>query len=100
MYKSAFIRARITPELKNEAELVLSELGITPTAAVTMLYKYVVRKHEWPLIMKIPNAKTKKAFEKTDQGIGITSFSSKENFFKHLDKLQMEAEQKLAKENK
>ena len=29
MSKTAFIRARVDPELKNEAELVLSELGIT-----------------------------------------------------------------------
>ena len=28
MSKTAFIRARVDPELKNEAELVLSELGV------------------------------------------------------------------------
>jgi putative cell wall-binding protein len=48
----------------------------------------------------IPNAETIKTFEESDQGIGITSFNSKEDFFKHLDKLQMEVEQELVKENK
>ena len=35
MSKIAFIRARVEPELKETAENVLHELGITPTQAVT-----------------------------------------------------------------
>ena len=85
MSRSAFIRARVDPELKDEAELVLSELGITPTQAVTMLYKYVARKHEWPLVMKIPNAQTKKTFEETDLNIGLVKCQDAEDIFKKLD---------------
>lgn len=85
MSKSAFIRARVTSELKNEAEFVLSQLGITPTQAVTMLYKYVARKHEWPLVMKVPNAQTKKAFEETDLNIGLVRCKNTEDIFKKLD---------------
>lgn len=45
----------------------------------------------------IPNSETIKTFKESDQGIGITIFSSKEDFSKHLGKLQMEVEQELAK---
>ncbi len=62
MKKSAFIRARIEPNVKKEAEKILDELGITSSQAVTMLYKHIIRKHEWPLELKIPNAKTEKSF--------------------------------------
>lgn len=68
MSKAAFIRARIEPELKDLAEEVLDELGITPTQAITMLYKKIARDHEWPIDLKIPNAQTRKALEETDKG--------------------------------
>ncbi|MFY9589727.1 type II toxin-antitoxin system RelB/DinJ family antitoxin [Rickettsia endosymbiont of Halotydeus destructor] len=83
MTKSAFIRARVEPELKEEAENVLDELGITPTQAVTMLYKYVAREHKWPTTIKIPNTTTLKTFKSTDNKIGlITSKNTKEMFKK------------------
>ena len=58
MSKTAFIRARIEPKLKTMVEDVLDELGITPTQAITMLYKKIARYHEWPIELKIPNAQT------------------------------------------
>lgn len=81
MSKSAFIRARISPELKNEAELILSELGITPTQAVTILYKYVARKHEWPVPLRVPNAKTLMTFKDTDKKNGLVASKNIEEMF-------------------
>ncbi|AAY61186.1 addiction module antitoxin, RelB/DinJ family protein [Rickettsia felis str. Pedreira] len=84
MTKSAFIRARVDPELKEEAENVLDELGITPTQAVTMLYKYVAREHKWPTTIKIPNAVTLKTFESTDNKIGLIASNNTKKMFKKL----------------
>ncbi len=67
MSKEAFIRARIEPELKIMAEGVLDELGITPTQAITMLYKKIAREHEWPIELKLSNAQTRKILEETDK---------------------------------
>jgi DNA-damage-inducible protein J len=64
MSKTSFVRARVEPELKADAEHVLSEMGITPTQAITMLYKRVARDHEWPLELKIPNNKTVRTIAK------------------------------------
>ncbi|MEY4464019.1 MAG: DNA protein [Pseudomonadota bacterium] len=85
MTKSAFIRARVEPELKEEAESVLDELGITPTQAVTMLYKYVAREHKWPTTIKIPNAVTLKTFESTDNKVELITSKSIKEMFKKLD---------------
>lgn len=83
MLKSAFIRARVSPELKSEAEIVLSQLGITPSQAVTILYKYVAREHEWPIPLKAPNTKTLSTFKETDKKSGlIASRTTKEMFSK------------------
>jgi len=84
MSKAAFIRARIEPELKITAEHVLHELGITPTQAITMLYKRIAREQEWPLELKIPNAKTRRALKETDKGIGLVKCKDINDLFKKL----------------
>jgi DNA-damage-inducible protein J len=84
MSKSAYIRARVAPDLKAGAERVLHELGISPTQAVTMLYKRVARDHEWPLELKIPNATTRKAFEETDKGSGLVDYKNINDLFDDL----------------
>jgi DNA-damage-inducible protein J len=84
MHKSAFVRARINPELKQMAENVLDELGITPTQAVTMLYKRIIRDQEWPIELKIPNEETRRTLEETDQGVGLNECSGIEDLFKKL----------------
>lgn len=48
----------------------------------------------------ILNKETIKVIEESHQGINTNSYNSKEEFFKHLDKLQKEVKQELAKENK
>jgi hypothetical protein len=37
--------------------------------------------------------------DRSRKGIGITSFSSKEDFLKHLSQLEKEVEQELAERN-
>jgi DNA-damage-inducible protein J len=41
--KAATIRARAEPDLKAEAEAVLTKLGLTPTQAITPFYREIVR---------------------------------------------------------
>ncbi|HSW70955.1 MAG TPA: type II toxin-antitoxin system RelB/DinJ family antitoxin, partial [Gammaproteobacteria bacterium] len=83
--KAAFIRARVEPKLKVMAEHVLSELGITPTQAITMLYTRIAREHEWPLELKIPNAKTARAIKEARKGKGISVCKDVEDLFKKLE---------------
>lgn len=85
MSKIAFIRARVEPKLKIHAEHILSELGITPTQAITMLYTRIARGHEWPLELKIPNAKTAKAIKETRQKKGVTICKDADDLFKKLE---------------
>ena len=86
MSKAAFIRARVEPKLKVNAEHILSELGITPTQAITMLYSRIVREYEWPLELKIPNAKTARAIREARKGKGVTICKNVDDLFKKLKK--------------
>jgi DNA-damage-inducible protein J len=82
--KNAFIRTRIEPDLKRIAENILGELGITPTQAVTMLYKKIAREHEWPIELKIPNEETQRVMDETDKGIGLISCRNSDDLFEKL----------------
>ena len=61
MPKSAMIRARVEPELKERAEAMLEELGLSPTTAITLFYRQVVQSQGLPFRVRIPNAATRRA---------------------------------------
>lgn len=85
MRNTQFVRARIEPTLKLEAENVLHELGITPSQAIKMLYKRLARDHQWPLELKIPNKETLQTFNDTDNNIGLIDCKDLDDLFKYLD---------------
>ena len=84
MSKTAYVRARIEPDLKDTAEHVLDVLGITPTQAVTMLYKRIASNHEWPIELKIPNAETRQVLKETDEGVGLVKCEDVDDLFDKL----------------
>ena len=55
MAKSANLYARIEPELKEEAENILSALGIPASNAITMFYKQIILQKGLPFAVKLPN---------------------------------------------
>lgn len=85
MTKAAFIRARVEPKLKSVAEDVLSQLGITPTQAITMLYSRIALAQEWPLELKIPNAKTARAIKEARKGKGVTVCKNADDLIEKLE---------------
>lgn len=54
MAKSANLYARIEPELKEQAEGILSALGIPASNAITMFYKQIVLQRGMPFEVKLP----------------------------------------------
>ena len=54
MAKSANLYARIEPDLKEQAETILSALGIPASNAITMFYKQIILKNGLPFDVKLP----------------------------------------------
>ena len=54
MAKSANLYARIEPELKEQAESILSSLGIPASNAITMFYRQIVLQRGLPFDVKLP----------------------------------------------
>ncbi len=47
------IQVGIDKNLKENAEMILEELGLNPTTAITILYKQVVARGEFPVEIKL-----------------------------------------------
>ncbi len=84
MSKTAMIRARIEPELKEEAEAVLKKLGISVSDAIAMFFKQVKYHKGLPFEVRIPNRATLRTMKKTDAGKELTRHESMEALRKHL----------------
>lgn len=55
--KSANLYARIEPEVKEQAEDILSVLGISASNAINMFYKQIILQRGLPFEVKIPSAR-------------------------------------------
>lgn len=85
MQKTEVVRARVTSALKRDVENVLEPLGLSMSEAINLFLRQVRLSHGLPFEVKVPNLKTRKTFEATDQGIGLTHGSTVNKFFKELD---------------
>lgn len=54
MQKTANLYARIEPELKNEAEAILSGLGVPVSNAINMFYRQIVIHRGLPFAVQFP----------------------------------------------
>jgi DNA-damage-inducible protein J len=82
--KTGMIRARVSPELKAEAEGILAEIGLSSSDAIRMFYKQVALRKGLPFEARIPNATTRKALRDAEAGRGMTDYASVDEMFKDL----------------
>ncbi len=81
MAKTANIYARIEPEIKEKAEIILGTLGIPASNAINMFYKQIILTGGIPFELKVPtlidasnmtteemNAQLQKGFDDIDAG--------------------------------
>lgn len=81
MAKTAMIRARTEPSLKEEVENILEKLGMTSTEAINIFYRQVKLRKGLPFDVKIPNKITADTFKKTDEGKELNAYDSIDGFF-------------------
>ena len=84
MTKSAMIRARVDPSLKEEAENVFKALGLSATQAITLFYQQVKWYRGLPFEVRVPNEVTLKTFEETDTGQNLVRFENAQDMFAQL----------------
>lgn len=68
--KNGRIQARISPDLKEAAELIFNQIGISSGEAIRMFYAQVKLHGGLPFDVRVPNAATLEAMEELETGGG------------------------------
>ena len=68
--KNDRIQARISPDLKEAAESIFSQIGISSGEAIRMFYAQVKLHGGLPFDVRVPNAATLDAMEELETGGG------------------------------
>lgn len=84
MNKTATVRARIEPELKEQAEQIFHRLGLNVTQAITLFYKQVELRNGLPFDVVIPNDTTRQTLADTDAERNLIECENAEDMFEKL----------------
>jgi DNA-damage-inducible protein J len=84
MGKSAFIRARVEPELKEDVIDILQTLGLSLTEAITLFFKLIKLNRGLPFEVKIPNEETLAAMEDARLERNLEEWDSVDTFLESL----------------
>jgi len=80
MAKTAMTHARLTPEVKEKAESILRELGISISSAYEMFYRQIIAHRGLPFDPRLPNETSIQAMEAAREGKDKVYGSVKEMF--------------------
>lgn len=84
MIKTAMVRARVEPELKNQAESIFHRLGLNATQAITIFYRQVELRDGLPFDVVVPTTTTKRTFEASEAGRDLVVCKDAEDMFSKL----------------
>lgn len=82
--KEGMVRARVNKDLKDKAESIFHELGISATEAITLFYRQVELNQGLPFQVLLPNEETKKAIAEAKSRKGLKKFDNLEDAFDYL----------------
>jgi DNA-damage-inducible protein J len=84
MPKTKTVTVRLDPELKDNAERILDELGLTVSQAISLFYRQVELHQGLPFDVRLPNETTRQALDDAKNRRNLTSFSSPDELFADL----------------
>jgi len=84
MAKTAMLRARIEPILKDEVDSIFKKLGLSTSEAINIFYRQVKLRKGLPFQVIIPNELTLKTFEDTDKNENIIESENADEMFNKL----------------
>jgi DNA-damage-inducible protein J len=84
MSKTAMVRARVEPELKDHAEQVFRRLGLNATQAITMFYRQVELRDGLPFDVVVPTPTTKRTLDASEAGRDLVVCEDADDMFRKL----------------
>lgn len=84
MSKSSSISARIDPDIKQSAERIFHQLGLTASQAITLFYKQVELRKGIPFPVELPNETTQLALEEAANKGKLPKFKTTGELYEDL----------------
>lgn len=84
MAATAFVRARIDENLKNEAATVLETMGLTVSDLVRITLTKVAREKALPFELRVPSGLTAQTLAKSERGEDLHYAENADALFKEL----------------
>lgn len=84
MASTAFVRARIDETLKNEAAVVLADLGLTVSDVVRIVLTKVAKDKALPFEMRVSNKLTIETLTKSERGEDVHHAKDAKDVFEQL----------------
>jgi DNA-damage-inducible protein J len=84
MGKGATARTRMEPEIKEEADRILEECGLSASEAIGLFYRQVILRNGVPFPLQNFNEETRTVLRKSERGIEVARFDSAEALFEDL----------------
>lgn len=85
MAKTATIQARVDPEIKKNAQEILSALNISMSEAISIYLKQVTLYKGIPFEIEIPNELTAKTLKKSEERKELHKVSDVDELFQELN---------------
>ena len=79
MAKTAYINTRVEPDLKKDAEIIFSQLGLSMSDAVALFLRQSVMSRGLPFPVRTPNAETVEAIKEPRDN--LRRYASSEEMF-------------------
>lgn len=86
MSKTAEIRVRIEPDVKEEAEKILKTIGLNEAEAVRLYYRNIISHKGLPFELRVPSEETQKALQEVENGDISKGYDSVDEIFEDLNK--------------
>lgn len=85
--QSSMLHIRMNSELKEKATEALSEMGLSTSEAVRLLFHRIAVDQAFPLELKVPNARTREAMDEVEQMVKDrkSRFESADEMFSALE---------------
>ena len=84
MSKTATIRAQIEPSLKEDVDKILSDLGLTASQTIQLLYSRIRKDRRLPFPVETPNKLTARTLRDSRAGSNVRRFACKQELYTDL----------------
>ena len=85
--QSSMLHVRMDTKMKREATEALAAMGLTASEAVRLLFHRIAVDQAFPLELKVPNARTRRAMAEVDEMVKARTarFASADEMFAELE---------------